>query len=86
MRRDFDFASGGFGTALFGMTIDCGGFPPVKQPAHPDRRIYPPKCERCEGKGNATNLTEAAPNGVRTLQEGRNQHSRKRGLACDVWF
>jgi DnaJ-class molecular chaperone len=27
------------------------GFPPVKQPAQPGRKIYPPKCERCDGKG-----------------------------------
>ena len=27
------------------------GFPPVKQPAQPGRKIYPARCERCEGKG-----------------------------------
>ena len=27
------------------------GFPPVKQPAQEDRRIYPPRCKRCDGKG-----------------------------------
>jgi DnaJ-class molecular chaperone len=27
------------------------GFPPVKQPAEPSRKIYPPRCERCDGKG-----------------------------------
>jgi DnaJ-class molecular chaperone len=27
------------------------GFPAVKQPAEPDRKIYPARCERCDGKG-----------------------------------
>jgi DnaJ-class molecular chaperone len=27
------------------------GFPAVKQPAEPGRKIYPARCERCEGKG-----------------------------------
>ena len=27
------------------------GFPAVKQPAEPDRKIYPPRCARCDGKG-----------------------------------
>jgi DnaJ-class molecular chaperone len=27
------------------------GFPAVKQPAEPGRKIYPPRCERCDGKG-----------------------------------
>jgi DnaJ-class molecular chaperone len=27
------------------------GFPAVKQPAEPGRRIYPARCERCDGKG-----------------------------------
>jgi DnaJ-class molecular chaperone len=27
------------------------GFPPVKQPKEPGRRIYPPRCKRCDGKG-----------------------------------
>jgi DnaJ-class molecular chaperone len=27
------------------------GFPPVKQPAQPGRKIYPARCERCDGKG-----------------------------------
>jgi DnaJ-class molecular chaperone len=30
------------------------GFPPVKQPAEPDRKIYPSRCERCDGKGWVT--------------------------------
>ena len=33
------------------------GFPVVKQPAQPGRKIYPARCERCDGKGSveATN-------------------------------
>jgi DnaJ-class molecular chaperone len=27
------------------------GFPPVAQPAHAGRRIYPPPCKLCSGKG-----------------------------------
>jgi DnaJ-class molecular chaperone len=27
------------------------GFPPVKQPAQSGRKIYPARCERCDGKG-----------------------------------
>jgi DnaJ-class molecular chaperone len=27
------------------------GFPAVKQPAQPGRKIYPARCERCDGKG-----------------------------------
>jgi DnaJ-class molecular chaperone len=27
------------------------GCPPVKQPKEPGRRIYPARCERCDGKG-----------------------------------
>jgi DnaJ-class molecular chaperone len=27
------------------------GFPAVKQPAQPARKIYPARCERCDGKG-----------------------------------
>jgi DnaJ-class molecular chaperone len=27
------------------------GFQPVKQTAQPGRRIYPARCERCDGKG-----------------------------------
>jgi DnaJ-class molecular chaperone len=27
------------------------GFPPVKQPKEPGRKIYPARCERCDGKG-----------------------------------
>ena len=27
------------------------GFPAVKQPAEPGRKIYPPRCEGCAGKG-----------------------------------
>jgi hypothetical protein len=30
------------------------GFPPVKQPAQPGRKIYPARCERCDGKGWVT--------------------------------
>jgi DnaJ-class molecular chaperone len=34
------------------------GFPVVKQPAKPGRRIYPVPCKSCHGKGR---ITEAAP-------------------------
>jgi DnaJ-class molecular chaperone len=27
------------------------GFPAVTQPAQPNRKIYPARCERCDGKG-----------------------------------
>jgi DnaJ-class molecular chaperone len=27
------------------------GFPAVKQPAQPGVKIYPARCERCDGKG-----------------------------------
>jgi DnaJ-class molecular chaperone len=32
---------------------DCDGtgFPAVAQPVHPVRKIYPPPCKRCLGKG-----------------------------------
>ena len=32
-------------------TCNGTGFPPVKQPAQPGRKIYPARCERCDGKG-----------------------------------
>jgi hypothetical protein len=37
----------------------CGGtgFPPVKQPAA-GRRIYPPPCKTCGGKGRMTEAAE----------------------------
>ena len=30
------------------------GFPVVKQPTQPGRKIYPPRCEACNGKGRIT--------------------------------
>jgi DnaJ-class molecular chaperone len=27
------------------------GFPAVKQPVEPGRKIYPARCEKCDGKG-----------------------------------
>jgi hypothetical protein len=30
------------------------GFPVVKQPAQPGRKIYPLRCETCDGKGKIT--------------------------------
>jgi len=27
------------------------GYPPVKQPKEPGHRIYPARCEQCDGKG-----------------------------------
>jgi DnaJ-class molecular chaperone len=30
------------------------GFPVVKQPAQPGRKIYPARCEKCDGKGWTT--------------------------------
>ena len=34
----------------------CGGtgFPAVAQPAKPGRKIYPPRCKQCLGKGRVT--------------------------------
>jgi DnaJ-class molecular chaperone len=29
------------------------GFVPVVQPKEPGRRIFPPRCSKCEGKGRA---------------------------------
>jgi DnaJ-class molecular chaperone len=31
------------------------GFPEVKQPAQPGRKLYPVKCEACAGKGRIAN-------------------------------
>ena len=33
------------------------GYPEVKQPAEPERKIYPVRCKSCHGKGR---ITEAA--------------------------
>jgi DnaJ-class molecular chaperone len=30
---------------------DGTGYPAVAQPKHPGRRIYPPPCKLCSGKG-----------------------------------
>jgi DnaJ-class molecular chaperone len=30
------------------------GYPKAMQPAYPDRKIYPVKCEACLGKGKIT--------------------------------
>ena len=30
---------------------DGTGFPKVKQPVQPGRKIFPPPCKRCRGKG-----------------------------------
>ena len=30
------------------------GFPVVRQPVQPGRRIYPVKCKSCDGKGKVT--------------------------------
>jgi DnaJ-class molecular chaperone len=37
---------------------DGTGFPKVAQPAQPGRKIYPPPCKRCLGKGR---ITPASP-------------------------
>lgn len=39
-------------------TCNGTGFPPVKQPAEPGRKIYLPRCERCGGKGWVGSRTE----------------------------
>jgi DnaJ-class molecular chaperone len=36
---------------------DGTGFTPMVQPAQPNRRIYPPPCKQCGGKGR---IKEAA--------------------------
>jgi DnaJ-class molecular chaperone len=33
---------------------DGTGFPPVAQPADPGRKIFPPACKQCLGKGRIT--------------------------------
>jgi DnaJ-class molecular chaperone len=33
------------------------GYPPVKQPKEPGRKIYSARCERCDGKGWVTEAT-----------------------------
>jgi DnaJ-class molecular chaperone len=33
---------------------DGTGFPKVAQPAEPGRKIYPPPCKHCLGKGRIT--------------------------------
>ena len=33
---------------------DGSGFPAVAQPAKPGRRIFPPACKECLGKGRIT--------------------------------
>src|SRR5712671_7254423 len=38
------------------------GYPVVKQPVQPGRRVYPVKCTSCDGKGK---VTEAGPSGTR---------------------
>ena len=36
---------------------DGTGFPKVKQPAEPGRRIFPAPCKKCGGKGRITKAT-----------------------------
>jgi hypothetical protein len=36
------------------------GYPVVMQPVQPGRKIYPVKCQACDGKGKITDTTEAA--------------------------
>ena len=38
-------------TEVICSACDGTGFPKVAQPAQPGRRIYPPPCKRCLGKG-----------------------------------
>jgi len=33
------------------------GFPKSKEPTHPGRKIYPVKCESCQGKGKISEMT-----------------------------
>jgi DnaJ-class molecular chaperone len=35
-------------------TCDGTGFPAVAQPAKPGRKIFPPPCKQCLGKGRIT--------------------------------
>ena len=39
------------GTEIECPECDGTGFPQVRQPAQPGRKIYPPPCKRCLGKG-----------------------------------
>ena len=41
------------------------GFPPVIQPARPGRRVYPPPCTVCGGKGRIINLADKKKNEAR---------------------
>jgi|HubBroStandDraft_1064217.scaffolds.fasta_scaffold124356_2 DnaJ-class molecular chaperone len=34
------------------------GVPTVKQPAQPDRKIYPEPCKKCGGKGRISNAVD----------------------------
>jgi DnaJ-class molecular chaperone len=34
------------------------GFPAIKQPAQPNRRIYPVQCKMCAGKGRITDAAD----------------------------
>jgi hypothetical protein len=36
------------------LACDGTGFPTVKQPAQPGRRVYPPPCKACDGKGRTS--------------------------------
>ena len=48
---------------------DCGGtgFPGVRQPVQPGRKIFPPPCKRCFGKGRIEST--AMPRGDRGLDQ-----------------
>jgi DnaJ-class molecular chaperone len=37
------------------------GFPSVRQPPQPGRRIYPVPCEKCGGKGRVPRAPKEAP-------------------------
>ena len=46
------------------------GYPVVKQPVQPGRKIYPVKCKSCDGKGKVRMPSEAAPEAIRRQSAG----------------
>ena len=43
------------------------GYPAVKQPVQPGRKIYPVKCKSCDGKGKVTDADPRWQKGIRRL-------------------
>jgi hypothetical protein len=43
------------------------GIAPVKQPARPGVRVYPPRCAKCLGKGRVAKLDASSPSSAMPL-------------------